>query len=144
MGTKFNSQICTSRSQSERLLALGLKKETADMYYEMIAEGELPRIMPHTSEIEYFQLWDSITPAWSLHRLMELMLCEPWYKVTFVLGDDPYELMVRAMEWHKEYLNKEYLNEHQVVVNEYGKLCSEVEEHCKGVMEYLDYIREED
>lgn len=31
---KFNSQICTSRSQSERLLALGLKKETADMAYE--------------------------------------------------------------------------------------------------------------
>lgn len=30
---KFNSAICTSRSQSERLLALGLKKETADMYY---------------------------------------------------------------------------------------------------------------
>lgn len=28
---KFNSQICTSRAQSERLLALGLKKETADM-----------------------------------------------------------------------------------------------------------------
>lgn len=26
----FTSQICTSRSQSERLLALGLKKETAD------------------------------------------------------------------------------------------------------------------
>lgn len=29
---KFNSAICTSREQSERLLALGLKKETADMY----------------------------------------------------------------------------------------------------------------
>ena len=27
----FKSQICTSREQSERLLALGLKKETADM-----------------------------------------------------------------------------------------------------------------
>lgn len=27
----FTSQVCTSRSQSERLLALGLKKETADM-----------------------------------------------------------------------------------------------------------------
>ena len=36
METKFNfkSQICTDRNQSERLLALGLKKETADMYYE--------------------------------------------------------------------------------------------------------------
>ena len=33
MGTKFNfnSAICTSKAQSERLLALGLKKETADM-----------------------------------------------------------------------------------------------------------------
>lgn len=28
---KFNSQICTTKEQSERLLALGLKKETADM-----------------------------------------------------------------------------------------------------------------
>ena len=27
---EFNSQICTTRKQSERLLALGLKKETAD------------------------------------------------------------------------------------------------------------------
>jgi hypothetical protein len=30
---KFNSAICTSREQSERLLALGLKKETADCQY---------------------------------------------------------------------------------------------------------------
>lgn len=29
---EFNSQICTTKEQSERLLALGLKKETADMY----------------------------------------------------------------------------------------------------------------
>lgn len=29
----FNSQICTTKEQSERLLALGLKKETADCYY---------------------------------------------------------------------------------------------------------------
>lgn len=28
---KFNSQICTTEEQSKRLLALGIKKETADM-----------------------------------------------------------------------------------------------------------------
>lgn len=28
---KFNSQICTSKEQSERLLKLGVKAETADM-----------------------------------------------------------------------------------------------------------------
>ena len=31
----FNSQICTTREQSERLLALGLRKETADMFIEI-------------------------------------------------------------------------------------------------------------
>lgn len=30
---EFKSQICTTREQSERLLALGLKPETADMVY---------------------------------------------------------------------------------------------------------------
>ena len=29
----FNSQVCTNKVQSERLLALGLKKETADMVH---------------------------------------------------------------------------------------------------------------
>jgi hypothetical protein len=35
METKFNlkSDICTDRNQSERLLALGLKKETADIVH---------------------------------------------------------------------------------------------------------------
>lgn len=32
---KFNSQICTTKEQSERLLALGLKKETADMCWTL-------------------------------------------------------------------------------------------------------------
>ena len=41
METKFNfkSAICTSRSQSERLLALGLKKETADMGFRELGNG---------------------------------------------------------------------------------------------------------
>ena len=31
----FKSQICTTREQSERLLSLGLKLETADMCYNL-------------------------------------------------------------------------------------------------------------
>ena len=37
----FKSQICTTREQSERLLALGLKKETADMHHYMWSENYL-------------------------------------------------------------------------------------------------------
>lgn len=29
---KFNSKVCTTREQSQRLLDLGLKPETADMF----------------------------------------------------------------------------------------------------------------
>lgn len=33
MATEFKSQICTTVEQSERLLGLGLKRETADLHY---------------------------------------------------------------------------------------------------------------
>ena len=67
MKFNFTSQICTSRSQSERLLALGLKKETADcvmMYYDGW----------HIGEAEHFDFdKDPVDPAWSLHRLIEML-----------------------------------------------------------------------
>ena len=34
----FKSAVCTSRVQSERLLALGLKKETADKEYDWLVK----------------------------------------------------------------------------------------------------------
>lgn len=36
---KFNSQICTTKEQSKRLLALGLKKETTDIRQSMFVGG---------------------------------------------------------------------------------------------------------
>ena len=75
---KFSSAVCTSRVQSERLLALGLKKETADCYlfeydkekYKVIAESWLDLI---ADEKYYSQYKDACFPAWSLHRLIEIM-----------------------------------------------------------------------
>ena len=62
----FNSQICTTKEQSIRLLALGLNKETADMCY------------PHFAKTYPIPLVDEVLttddiPAWSLHRLIEMM-----------------------------------------------------------------------
>lgn len=74
METKFNSQICTSREQSERLLKLGLKKETADMTWEFshTKNGEpqydcraesswdsdtFARYVEHCEKIGYFEHW---------------------------------------------------------------------------------------
>ena len=90
----FNSQICTTREQSERLLALGLKKETADCYHWQETEsmyGEaagiwhLETLDSHDNQ-DHFEYLDKyfgvcladdeehyFIPAWSLHRLMSLL-----------------------------------------------------------------------
>lgn len=76
----FNSQICTTREQSEHLLVLGLKKETADMTihinnddgWYVIAEPfyeweDDMNTLPSLEETE------PIFPAWSLGRLLEML-----------------------------------------------------------------------
>ena len=65
---KFNSQICTTREQSERLIALGLKKETADMKW-LGCSDENGDIYYMLSDVpQHFRSTD--IPAWSLHRLL--------------------------------------------------------------------------
>ena len=73
MKTKFNfnSQICTTREQSERLLALSLKKETADMCWTKMAAIRGTFYVPELAPTNMVS-WRH-TPAWSLHRLIEMM-----------------------------------------------------------------------
>ena len=138
METKFNfnSQVCTSRSQSERLLALGLKKETADMAYLWYgrAKDDTPLFLDKPSIVYQGIMTTHDLPAWSLHRLM--LLATSNSKVMLIRYDfDIFDYLIRRIEYaiQEGYFNKEYL------VNQ-----DEIDEHCKGVMEYLDYIREED
>ena len=129
METKFNSQICTTREQSGKLIALGLKKETADMVYEKSVtypyEYEL-RILEDGDYLCSGIISDSI-PAWSLHRLIEMMPnCIPnqgWlslghqglhYSKGYGVADDGlYESIIRMYEWliKEGYFNKEYLED---------------------------------
>lgn len=66
---KFNSQICTTIEQSQRLLELGLKPETADMCW--FNDMQKPFCAPYKCFVDRAQdmKW-VIYPAWSLHRLL--------------------------------------------------------------------------
>ena len=126
METKFNfnSQICTTREQSERLLALGLKKETADMHHYRYSEGYwyIQACPPRGDS-------SSFIPAWSLHRLLS-MLPDDAPKIYWILDrasitiefedddsdffphkGDIYEGVVKIIEWliKEGHFNKEYL-----------------------------------
>ena len=70
MATKFNfkSRICTTREQSERLLALGIKKKTADCALLPLTDKVTSVLVkPSTKDIK------NTIPAWSLGRLIEMM-----------------------------------------------------------------------
>lgn len=69
---KFKSQICTTREQSERLLKLGLKKETADMFYSRLSCGDKWDLFTGIPLGYNVLPCEYLLPAWSLHRLMEI------------------------------------------------------------------------
>ena len=138
METKFNfnSQVCTSRSQSEKLLALGLKKETADMVYQYLNQWDGWYLHPLEEEEGIIH---TDIPAWSLHRLIEMMpkalkreygyiywIMEDntisyadimygyeYTKMYEFIGDSIYESVILAIEWliKEGYFNKEFLEE---------------------------------
>lgn len=93
---EFKSQVCTSVKQSKRLLKLGLKKETADFYYyavqrfdgneyENTGDYHCCAILDSDDKKHFAYLNDTfdnevgeeyisyVVPAWSLHRLIEIM-----------------------------------------------------------------------
>ena len=109
METKFNfkSQICTTREQSERLLALGLKKETADMCHRTNGMGIyfITALNPLDNPNDI--------PAWSLGRLIE-MVAHTQYPYYVISKELPiYDALCERIEWliKEGYFPKEYLEE---------------------------------
>ena len=108
----FNSAICTSRVQSERLLALGLKAETADCHYE----GRKNRYEEWEVAVigGCYYSWDY--PAWSLDRLIDMLNNSDTYedyKVDFHVGLNRYDEIIALIQSliHIDGFNKEYLSE---------------------------------
>lgn len=75
---EFNTQICTTKEQSNRLLELGLKPETSDMLILPLPNSKELIVQKYEDESEnlYYTIkgeeWES-SPAWSLHRLIEML-----------------------------------------------------------------------
>ena len=106
---EFNSQICTTKIQSERLLALGLKKETADMAYEYKPK--------HLADIDIDKDWVIVAhspcgtdiPAWSLHRMIELSDMAIMDSSTDNIYDKVIqyiEFLIKCGDFNKEYLEE--------------------------------------
>ena len=104
---KFNSQICTSREQSERLLALGLKKETADMCHFWHWESNDYSLL--CASFEFAHRSNKDIPAWSLGRLIE-MVASKWQEYMVFLPDaydeiiSDIEIEIGRGDFPKEYL----------------------------------------
>lgn len=124
MDFNFTSQICTSREQAERLLALGLKKETADMHYYHTVDFEgnevwYPSIIPYENVVVASDfvgeaeicLENNTIPAWSLDRLIEIL--DIWYlEFNFNEFNNAYDQVISYFEERVKggFINKKYLD----------------------------------
>lgn len=68
----FKTQISTTREQSERLLVMGVKPETADCYIEFAPSGKDFTYIRQTYNEDIFKR-SNVIPSWSLARLLEMM-----------------------------------------------------------------------
>lgn len=97
---KFKSQICTTVEQSERLLALGLKRDTADAAYKYVNQwGSYVVLVYDWSE---FTSKDDCIPAWSLSRLIEI--CRGPYLKDIPTSTNDNE-SVDLYEWLIEFIS---------------------------------------
>ena len=122
METKFNfnSQICTTREQSECLLALGLRKGTADMTIHIknddgwyVTAEPFEEWEDDMNTIPSLEETEQILPAWSLNRLIELKQHNTIDNAVIILSrEQTYDKLIgmivksiKGGKFPKEYLN---------------------------------------
>ena len=131
----FKTPISTTREQSERLLAMGLKPETADMCYNLYFASAPPEINNYGADLYRDKRF---IPSWSLARLLEMIphsieqmdrpnadlninADDTYWFVTYeelgydvrhqVMKRDLFKAVIDMMEWlvQNNHFNKEYL-----------------------------------
>ena len=113
----FKNNISTTPEQSERLLGLGVKPETADMHYTSI-----PTLKANTLQVSaniYLDLGspeNGETPSWSLSRLLEMM------------PDSAGELTLKILPPMVGYFTSDI-----------GRFCADADifNNCVGMIEWL-------
>lgn len=102
----MNTNIATTKGQSDRLLRCGVSADTADMSIRTItepmikdiAEWETPLLltMPYSSAKDIYR-GDYIEPAWSLSALLGLLPCK------IHSGKYEYWLDIAPMDYGKQW-----------------------------------------
>jgi hypothetical protein len=92
----------TTIEQSKKLLELGLKPESADMYYEMIHGDKYPQLVRvNLTNRHWMQLCPGVMmPCWSLGALLELM---PKYIYTPIKEELGLHIFYIDDRWNFEY-----------------------------------------
>ena len=140
---EFKSQICTDINQSRKLLELGLKNEIADMVW--IKELAWDEVAHCTYDAETYMLRPidylegeshrGHIPAWSLHRLMEIIQDDE-KEISYIL--DREDLVI---EWFDDggYKNKFFRH----IENTYDRITSCIEWMIKEGVFSPEYLEEQ-
>lgn len=119
---EFKSDVCTTKEQSEKLLALGLKKGTADCRHWAYIKDSKGNPIPRRNQKWFTRIGTdesaqvcgfmvaAFIPAWSLHRLMLIANAND---TAFLNIENMYETLIKMIasniKWG--FINKDYLEE---------------------------------
>lgn len=120
---EFKSQICTTKEQSDRLLKIGLRRETADCVITSLGQGD--RLIHTECPITVTEGLNSKKipnyTAWSLHRLMEIADTNSIdSNASIGFYDGFYDEIIAHIQSliHLGYIKEEYLDMDIVNANE--------------------------
>lgn len=122
-------KICTDLEQSKKLLQLGVDRNTADMFWDLM-EGEYPEDMiPHCYPDRFYIEEDEFIPAWSLSALLGILA-----KETHNIDEDGYIVLssYKGNWWNVTPIN---------CVSEEIKKSNDP---LDGVFEMVVWLKEED
>lgn len=141
---KFNSQICTTKEQSQLLLDLGLKPETADMYYFWLGGNDYCLKVDVDNNLLKYNMDKTYIPAWSLHRLKCLLPNKIPYKSGYLtveiinnvnlmfmtdtseqrvisfIHENLYESMIKCIIW---FIKRDYNHEKRHIEDRVLEYC---------------------
>lgn len=143
---EFKSQVVTSIEQSKRLLELGIKKETADCRHWAYIKNSKGNPIPKRNQKWVTRIGTdesaqvcgfmaaTFIPAWSLHRLMEIIQNNE-KQISYIL--DREELTIEWFDdggWKNKFFRR--------IENTYDRMISCIEYMLKEGLINPDYLEE--
>ena len=110
-------RVATNIKESQRLMSAGLSPKSADMYWGFLSFGDIKRYEVIRSCPELDAISNTLVPAWSLYRLLEIRVSkEPFNYGAIDSTDKFFDVLINSIIDAIGYgwIDEKYIETHAV------------------------------